>query len=259
MIHEPAISAPSDAIREAGVSHALAVILDMDGLMFDTERLARIAWARALAEQGYAIPETVYLTVVGRSAPAVWAVFRERLGPAAPIEAMHRVKERYLEETLAAGVPLKPGLLELLAALDRWAVPTAVASSTARDAVLRKLDRAGLGARFPVVVGGDEVARSKPAPDIFLTAADRLAVPPAACVVLEDSEAGVRAARAAGMRALLVPDLVRPGAECAALCLRVLPSLHEAIALLGEMRDPASRSAEASPAITPRPGAAPPS
>ncbi len=86
-----------------------------------------------------------------------------------------------------------------------------------------------------MVVGGDEVSAGKPAPDLFLRAADLLGVPPAACLVLEDAEAGIRAAAAAGMPAVMVPDLAQPTASCRALCTAVVDSLAAAVPVLREL------------------------
>ena len=210
-----------------------AVIFDMDGLMFDTERLARDAWQRAMAEYGYALDDSVYLTAVGRTVDNACQVFVEALGPDLPIGDIEAAKARYLRDMLDAGLPLKNGLLSLLDGLEELRTLTAVASSTARAEVERRLFRAGLRERFHATVGGDEVAHGKPAPDLFLLAGERLGVAPADCVVLEDSEAGIRAAAAAGMSPVMVPDLVEPSAAVRELARAVVPSLSEALKVLG--------------------------
>lgn len=210
-----------------------AVIFDMDGLMLDTEPMARRAWELAMGEWGRAIPGPVYLTVVGRSRRAVQDIFLQAFGPGLPIDAITQRFQTLLEEAyLREGVPVKPGLAELLAALERRRVPAAVASSTHRRAVLERLSRAGIGAGFDAVVGGDEVVGSKPSPDLFLEACRRLSLPPGECVVLEDSEPGIRAAHAAGAIPLMVPDTVPPTEEAKRLALRIFPSLREVTAFL---------------------------
>lgn len=212
------------------------VIFDMDGLMFDTERLARDAWERAMAEWGCRIPDALYLSVVGRTAQSAQEVFRQALGADLPMEAICQRKEQYLENALAQqGPPLKPGLLELLAQLEQWSVPRAVASSTARHRVVDRLAQAGVSEYFSVIVGGDDVVHGKPAPDLFLSAARQLGVAPSECVVLEDSDAGIHAASAAGMLSVMVPDLKPPTDESGRLALRVASSLHDAQGVLAEM------------------------
>ncbi len=210
-----------------------AVIFDMDGLMFDTERLARDAWRRAMAEHGYGLDDQVYLTAVGRTVEGACGAFVDALGPELPIADIEAAKARYLREMLEPGPPLKHGLLAFLEGLEALGLPRAVASATARDEVERRLARVGLLRRFGAVAGGDEVARGKPAPDLFLLAAERLGASPAACIVFEDSEAGVKAAVAAGMAVVVVPDLVEPSPSARALAKAVLPSLAEALDVVG--------------------------
>lgn len=209
------------------------VIFDMDGLMLDTEPIAQVAWQRAFAEMGFAVDEATYLRVVGRALPDVRRIFCEALGPGFDFERAHALRQRYFRDYVVGhGIPIKPGLHDLLDWLDARGVAKAVASSTGREGVLSRLALTGLRERFPVLVGGDEVARSKPAPDIFLLAAERLGVAPERCVVLEDSESGIRAAHAAGMIPVMIPDLKLPTSEIRAFAHCVLDSLTEVLALL---------------------------
>ena len=132
-------------------------------------------------------------------------------------------------------MPTKAGLGELLSlAADRH-IPCAVATSSHRSYTDASLRLAGLERRFPVIVTGDEVARPKPAPDIYLEAARRLGVEPSRSVALEDSDRGVLAAKAAGMIPVLVPDLKPPSPEAVAAAYRVVPTLHEARAVLADL------------------------
>ena len=133
------------------------------------------------------------------------------------------------------GIALKPGLLDLLDWLEARRIPKAVATSTRRDRAQAKLARTALLSRFVALVGGDEVARGKPAPDIFLAAAARLGEAAQHCVVLEDSEPGVRAALAAGMTPIMVPDLHAPSADLVALEPLILESLAEVPAHLAAL------------------------
>ena len=119
--------------------------------------------------------------------------------------------------------------------LEGRAIPRAVATSTRRERAHSALERTALLPRFQALVGGDEVAFGKPAPDIYFEAARRLGANTASCVVLEDSEPGVRAALAAGMMPIMVPDLIPPSAELVALDLVVLPTLHDVLAHLAAL------------------------
>jgi HAD superfamily hydrolase (TIGR01509 family) len=220
-----------------------AVIFDMDGLMLDTERISLRVWQQAAGELGYVLDARVAEAMIGRSAPANRVLLEAHFGPSFSYDALADLaRARYLSVLAAEGVPRKPGLVELLEFLEARGVPRAVATSTARDLARHKLDRAGVGRYFDVVVGGDEVVDGKPAPDIFLLAADRLGQEPARCVVLEDSGPGIRAARSAGMVPILIPDGREPAADTRALSAFVVDSLRTAQPLLERLLDVAQPS-----------------
>ncbi len=130
------------------------------------------------------------------------------------------------------GIVRKPGLAELLEWLESRSIPKAVATSTRRSRAEAKLRETSLLHRFDAIVAGDEVARGKPEPDIFLRAADLLATAPTRCMVLEDSEPGVLAALAGGMVPVMVPDLLPPSPALLAYEVTVMRSLHDVLAQL---------------------------
>lgn len=204
--------------------------------MFDTERIAQRAWVRAAADFGYNYPDHVYQGVIGRARPDVECYSMEAFGAEFPFEAVYHAKGRYMQEALENhGIPLKPGLLDLLAWLEAHSIPKGVASSSLRAAVLRNLKLAGLAQEcFGALVGGDEVPRGKPAPDIFLEVARRLGIAPEDCLVLEDSNTGIKAAHAAGMYPVMVPDLKPPTDEARAFAYRIVDSLTGVQAILEE-------------------------
>ncbi|MCB0201138.1 MAG: HAD family phosphatase [Anaerolineae bacterium] len=204
-----------------------AVIFDMDGLMFDSERLVLVTWTRAMADFGYQASEEVFQRSVGQTMERTNQVLREEYGASFPLdETNQRTSEYYWQTIDAQGAPLKPGLLALLDFLDRYGITRAVASSSDRRNIDRMLASAELADRFAATVAGDEITHGKPAPDIFLRAASLLDVSPGRCLVLEDSEAGARAAAAAGIPCIIVPDLRQPSPEVAALAEAVLPDLN---------------------------------
>lgn len=217
-----------------------AVVFDMDGLLLDTERLSRRAWLAGGDDLGVELPPSALRSIIGRRRPEVEAEFRAALGDTFPVDALyarHAVHYHAFLEQTAADVLRKPGLDVLLDWLDARALPRAIATSTLAPGAAHKLALAQLTSRFPVVVTGEQVARSKPAPDIFLEAARRLDVRPAACVAFEDSDLGLEAALAAGMRAIAVPDLKPLPDSVTSRVDAVLASLAEAVAWLDAHTD----------------------
>ena len=204
-----------------------AIIFDMDGLMLDTERLATPAWQDAKDAIGVDFDMSLLDAMIGRNYQDCRALIVERHGEAFPtdrlMEAWHVAYDAIVERD---GVAIKHGLLPLLDWLEEMRVPKAVATSTRRARAMTKLANAGLATRFDAIVGGDEISRGKPAPDIFLLAAARLAAAPSSCVVLEDSAPGVRAAIAAGMTPIMVPDLLAAPPDIVGSATLVLPSLE---------------------------------
>jgi beta-phosphoglucomutase-like phosphatase (HAD superfamily) len=205
-----------------------AVIFDMDGLMLDTESLGERTWRDASAMTGIAFDMALLPGMIGRNYRDCRAMLREHYGAAYPVEQLTAACLVAFDAIVAReGIAQKRGLGELLDWLERERVPRAVATSTRRDRAHAQLTQQRLIDRFAALVGGDEVTSGKPAPDIFLVAAQRLDVAAADCVVLEDSEPGVQAALAAGMMPIMVPDLHAPSAELLARGPLVLPTLHE--------------------------------
>jgi HAD superfamily hydrolase (TIGR01509 family) len=224
------------------------VVADMDGLLLDTERLVRSGWQRAAREVGLAMSDELYGGLLGRTEGDALALLAEAFG-AAWVEANFLALARgYTRELLTAQpVPLRPGAAALVDVLARHGVPRAIATSTARHEARPRLERSGLWTAFEAVVCGDEVSRGKPAPDIYVSAAAAIGVPPHGCLALEDSDAGARAAIAAGMVVIIVPDLGVPGADTRAACAAVARSLDEVAAWLGEILAASSGTFERDP------------
>lgn len=183
------------------------VLFDMDGLMFDTERLGREGWLHAAARLGVDIPEEVIAQMRGTGVEQCREIFNRAI-PGELYDRAHEIRLAYAGAQIERhGVPVKPGLVELLEYLRQKHIPAVLATSTGREQAERYLELAGVRDYFAAAVYGPEVNRPKPAPDIFQTAASAIGADPTRCVVLEDSPNGLRAARAAGCRAIVVPDL----------------------------------------------------
>lgn len=178
-----------------------ALVLDMDGVIVDTEPLYIRVDALVCRELGVDVDEAEFERCVGQRAQEMWAELRERLGlPASVDELLARASALHREIADAGEQPPPvPGALELIRDLHRRRIPVAVASSTPSIAVDRVLDRLAVRELIAARIGGDQVVRAKPDPEIYLRAADAVGLPPACCVAIEDSVPGVAAARASGM------------------------------------------------------------
>ena len=209
-----------------------AVVFDMDGLLVDTETVSREAMTLAARQQGAELPHELFVRMVGLNFATSGPLVAEHFGPAFDVPAFQAESTRLFRAAGEMGVALKDGVVELLDLLDALKLPRAIATSSPHQDVDRNLGRHGLRQRFDAVVAGGDYPRSKPFPDPFLKAAEVLGVDPAYCLALEDSHNGIRAAHAAGMMAVMVPDLLEANAEMHALCVRVIESLHEVQGLI---------------------------
>lgn len=201
-----------------------AVILDMDGTIFDTERVYHDAWIAA------GVPESLYFRLIGRGRNEIVSIFRKEL--TTPPEILFDRCNAERDRILSDGIPKKPGLDMLLEYLKQKKYRVALATSSQTPTAERNLTRAGVRSAFDAVIGGDQVVHGKPAPDIYLKAAQIIGCLPADCAVVEDSFNGVRSAHAAGMYPIMVPDLEKPDAEMQKLAAAIVPSLADVPAVL---------------------------
>lgn len=191
-----------------------AVVFDMDGLLIDSERSLMRAWMTAAAEIGSPLQASDYMRIVGIASGESELMLNEMLG-GADRQALARAK---VIEALAredgAGIafPAKLGAAQLMAELSRRGVPCGVASSSRIEEIRHRLAAVQLDQYLIAMAGGNEVPRAKPDPAVYLLAAERMGVKPSDCLAFEDSHNGVKAARAAGMQIIAVPDLVTPDA-----------------------------------------------
>ena len=184
-----------------------AVIFDMDGLLLDTERLACRALQMICAEMGHDLPFEQMCSLAGKDQSAVAEAFSLWMGRTLDKEDIHgRWLEIYREMT-ATEVPLRPRVRDAIGELERQGLPFAIATTTAKDHAREKLTKAGISEHFETIVGYYCVERRKPFPDPYLKAADLIGADPRACLAFEDSDTGVRAAKAAGMTVVQVRDV----------------------------------------------------
>jgi HAD superfamily hydrolase (TIGR01509 family) len=225
---------PLDRSRRAAVE---AVVLDMDGTLLDTEGAYRAAFLDAAAALGHAVDEAFYGTLVGVSSRERGPLVAARYGPGFPWAECLRGYRARKARLLADGVRAKPGAAELLAECAARGLPCAVATSATRRTALAALGRAGLLGALAALAARDDVAHGKPHPALFLRAAEALRAAPDRCLAVEDSPPGVLAARAAGMRVVMVPDALPPTPELRRGGVSVAADLGEVRGLLRLLRD----------------------
>lgn len=209
------------------------IAFDMDGLMFDTERLAKDGWAYAGSLLGIEGAREASMKTIGLNAEGAMRVFKERFGENFNFQAARKLRVDYVASYIEKnGVPIKEGLIELLQFLEKNRYRMTVATSTERETATNYLRKAGVADYFPAIVCGDMITRGKPEPDIYLKAAETMGLAPGDCLALEDSPNGIRAAFRAGMKPVMIPDLVEPDGEVERLLFQKVKTLKDIIKLL---------------------------
>ncbi len=210
-----------------------AVIFDMDGVIFDSERLVIECWEEVAAKHNIPDIVEICMRVQGNNREETGKRFREKYGKDFPYETYKKeVTALFLDRYGEGRLPMKPGVVEILKELRRNNIPLALASSTRSDIVKLEMAEANLLPYFDAVLGGDMVPHSKPEPDIFLAAAAALQVEPKCCYVLEDSHNGIRAAYRAGMHPIMVPDMQKPTEEIRGIAEAIVENLLAALEYL---------------------------
>lgn len=212
------------------------IIFDMDGLMFDTEKISFETWREAASLYNYQISKEIFEKTIGTNINKAKEIFIEQFGERFPFDLVRNERTKLTEEIVKTkGVPIKKGLLELIDYLNLKNVKMAVATSTSKSRALNLLSSVQIDNFFDCILCGDEIENSKPNPEIFLKVAERLNCVPSKCLVLEDSELGVVAANKAGMIPIMIPDFKEPSDEIQRLIFRRLNNLLETKVFLEEI------------------------
>lgn len=204
------------------------VVFDMDGVLFDTERLCQDSWLAVAEENGLPGMKEIFPQCIGLNANDSRRIVMNAYGEDFDYEGFREQASvwfwDYIEKN---GLPMKPGVRELLDWLKENGWTVGLASSTRRSSVLNHLEQAGIRDYFSTVITGDMVEHSKPQPDIYLMACRELGADPKEAYAIEDSPNGIRSAHAAGMLPLMVPDMIAPDEEMRRLSSCIFKDLFE--------------------------------
>lgn len=203
-----------------------AVVFDMDGVIFDSERLVLECWEKIAEEYGLVGMKEAFIPCIGTNSTMTKEIVLNYYGADFPYDEFRNKSSLLFHEIVDRGeLPVKKGVRELFDYLKKCQVPMAVASSTRLQAVTHELKQAGLYDYFQVVMGGDQLKKSKPEPDIYLMTCEKLGISPSDAYAIEDSYNGIRSSYSAGMRPVMVPDMLSPTEEMYSKSVAVLEDL----------------------------------
>lgn len=228
------------ACEESGKEHSMnainAVVFDMDGVIFDSEKLVIECWVETAERYGIASVEEMCKKCLGLNRFAAKEKFLEHYGQDFPYDRYKQeMSDLYHKRAREGDLVMKPGVVELLTFLKEKEIKIALASSTREQVVIWELTDAGIIDYFDEIVCGDMVSKSKPDPEIFLKACELLKVEPEFAFAIEDSYNGIRAAHAGGLRPIMVPDLAEPTGEMEEMAEVILSSLNEVILYISKL------------------------
>ncbi len=222
------------ATQKSDSSNTAAVIFDLDGLLFDSERAMAEQFFATAQKYGHTIREQFYIETIGIIGNDFNKALAIEIGD--PQMATRIIDELYrtMEAIDCAVPPLKDGARDIVNALARRKIPMAIASSSPRSIIVRYLQETDLLKLFSCVVSAQEVPKGKPAPDVYIKAAGLLGIDPARCLAIEDSLPGAQAGLAAGMQIIVVPDMQPIDAAIAAKARLVASSLHQVLVWMNQ-------------------------
>ena len=209
------------------MSRKKGIIFDMDGVLYDTERLYQESWARTALDLAGREEKTFPMAMCGSSGVSGRRIIHEYFPEVDVEEFMDHCYALY-RDRIACDLPEKPGVREILEYLKETGTKIAIASGSPASVIRSNLTRSGVLAYFDAIVGGNEVADGKPAPDIFLKAAKKIGLAPEDCYVFEDGRNGLLGAKAAGCSPVMIVDLTKPDKELKEICTAIFDNLTSA-------------------------------
>lgn len=213
-----------------------AVVFDMDGVIFDSERMVYQAWIELADKYNLENMDEVYYQCIGVNASKTREIFLNYYGEDFPYEIYAKEASKWFHDRFDGGrLPLKSGIKEILMFLKENGYKIGLASSTRKAVVKQEIEDAGLLSFFDNLTCGDMLKKSKPEPDIFLMACESLGVLPQEAIAIEDSYNGIRAAYRAKMTPIMVPDMIAPDEEMKGLAHKICKDLNEVRVWLAEM------------------------
>jgi HAD superfamily hydrolase (TIGR01509 family) len=193
-------------MRDNEMNTIEAIIFDLDGLMIDSEPLARQAWSRVLESYHVHLDNETFSRMIGLRLEESSKLVRDIFNLDASPSELAELEQRNMSRIMARGIPTMPGLDRLLSEIAGRGIPWAIATSSRRSYAISVLDHMVILNECQAIAAGDEVASGKPAPDVYLLAAQRIGIDASRCLALEDSVPGIKAAASAGMKTVAVPN-----------------------------------------------------
>lgn len=204
-----------------------AVLFDMDGLIFDTEGLYKASWQSAANEQGLVLTDEDYQSFIGVQDEECERRVAIKFGEALDLERFCQVRDAMFSAEQDKGIPYQPGFAELFAHIKQNGLKCALVTSSPIKKVTHHFAGTDYISQFDAIVTAENVANGKPAPDCYLMACGQLDITPSSCLVLEDSNNGMRSGLDAGCQAIMIPDLLAPAEDIVSRATSIVDSLLE--------------------------------
>ncbi|MFA0439008.1 haloacid dehalogenase [Vibrio sp. 10N.286.49.C2] len=209
-----------------------ALLFDMDGLIFDTEVLYKVSWQHAARQQGLELNDDLYRTFIGVQDSECERILSEHFRHLLDLRAFRTVRDQHFHRARSQGVTFKPGFHAVFQMAKHQGLTIALVTSSHRQEVERNFYQSDYLKQFDLIITAEDVLNGKPQPDCYLMACAQLGIKPSQCLVLEDSNNGMRAGKSAGCIAAMIPDMLLPDSDVKAEADYLFESLYDVLPLL---------------------------